>query len=191
MTNFLGYIYAAIGGAVLAALLTFSLASNYHEAQVTAINAAHEIEKAVAIAEVSKKATKFQGEQSKIIGELRASLNDVKTEGTKKVTELEKSIDSLRDDLRAGRVLIDRQSEALRRASADNTPRVPATTPPQSGNPDGALSAETSAALLDLVADAENLRISLIEQRDYALRCHSAHSNLVKTYNALMESGAY
>ena len=191
MTNLLGYIYAAIGSAVLAALITFGLASNYYDAQIVAINAVHATEKAVAVAAVNKTANAFQSKQNVIIGELRASLDEVKAESTTKVVKLEKSIDSLRGELRAGRVLIDRQSEALSRARADSATGIPATTAPPSGNPEGTLSAETSAALLDLVEEAELVRISLGEQRDYALKCHAAHTNLVKTYNALMASGAY
>lgn len=184
--NIMGYIYSALGGALVSALFAVYLSSNYYGAQIAKIEADHRAEISAQIAEVSKTALKWRDYQDQIISDLRASLDVVTTEGARKVKELETTVGNLRSDVRAGRVLIDRQAKALADARADQDATVPAAPAAENGHPTGALSAETSAAILDLVEEAELVRISLIEQREYAVRCHSAHSNAIAILNALL-----
>lgn len=179
----LNYIYTGVAGAAAGAVAAALITATVYGARIDAINADFDRKVAEGVAEKSRSAVRWVETQREVIAKLEKALKVQAQESKRKTDDLQKTVYDYRSKLDRGWVFVDPKAAST---SGSANAGIPGTPAPSSGNPSGVLSGQTSADLLAFATDAELTRISLLDQRNYALQCHRAYSELRVKYNALI-----
>lgn len=181
----LNYIYTGAAGLLIGAAAATYLTSTFYGSKIDAIEARYDRDVAEKVAQESRTAVRWVEVQREAIAKLEKALSAQAKESQRKVNELQKTTADFRGKLDRGWVFVDPKAKPPTPAGSKDAGN-PGAPGPSGGNTAGVISGQTSADLFAFASDAELTRISLFDQRQYALQCYAAYSEMRVKYNALI-----